>query len=68
MPVTYRLRQEARELRQIIRTINTELDEHHKNVNIANATGSAVSLLGGGDIVFMNFFNHFNLVLNTEAG
>ncbi|XP_025099660.1 uncharacterized protein LOC112567252 [Pomacea canaliculata] len=47
MPVTYRLRQEALELRRIVRTINTELDEHHKNVNIANATGSAASLFGG---------------------
>ncbi|XP_025099073.1 uncharacterized protein LOC112566878 [Pomacea canaliculata] len=41
------VQQEARELRDIIRKIITELDEHHRNVNIATATGSAASFLGG---------------------
>lgn len=49
------VRQEAHELRDIIRKIITELDEHHRNVNIATATGSAASFLGGGQILIIHF-------------
>ncbi|XP_025099756.1 uncharacterized protein LOC112567324 [Pomacea canaliculata] len=41
------LLREAGILREIIRRIIKDLDEAHKNINIANATASAISLIGG---------------------
>lgn len=49
------LLREAGILRDIIRRIIKDLDEAHKNVNIANATASAISLIGGGKFFLINF-------------
>lgn len=38
----------ARNLRDLFRTMGTNLDRHHKNVNIARIAGGSVATIGGG--------------------
>lgn len=54
------LLREAGILRDIIRRIIKDLDEAHKNINIANATASAISLIGGGK--FLKLISYFVLL------
>lgn len=59
------LKFEARILRKIIRGIMKELDDHHKNVNIATATGSAASVVGGGKIAIFLFVSSLHCITSV---